>query len=152
MRSEWGRDGPGFVAAVCVRDHWDEMSDDERDWCVNIICSEIERTADRWDGLSRVQLNSMSADRPCAWTLPLLFGKALSDMQRTRVRHTLVLALTHAVDEVRLYAASGIGWHLWTIDRVLALRCVNALATEAMLLQTRNRCGFNTCLSRKKGY
>ncbi len=132
---EWGRDGPGFVAAVCVRDHWDEMSDDERDWCVNIICSEIERTADRWDGLSRVQLNSMAADRPCAWTLPLLFGKTLSDMQRTRVRHTLVLALTHAVDEVRLYAASGTGRHLWTIDRELALRCVNALATEAILLQ-----------------
>ena len=46
-----------------------------------------------------------------------------------------MLALTHAVDEVRLYAASGIGRHLWTIDRELALRCVNALATEAMLLQ-----------------
>ena len=133
--SEWDRDGPGFVAAVCVRDRWDEMSDDERDWCLNIICSEIEHKGDRWDEVSRVQLNSLSADRPCAWTLPLLIGKEVSEKQRTRVRQTFVLALTHAVDEVRLSAASGIGRHLWTIDRELALRCVNALATEAILLQ-----------------
>ena len=133
--SDWVRDGPGFVAAVCVRDYWDEMSDDERDWCLDIICSEVERIGDRWDEFSRVQRNSLSADRPCAWTLPLLLGKALSEMQRTRVRQTFVLALTHAVDEVRLYAASGIGKHLWTIDRKLTLRCVNALATEALLVQ-----------------
>ena len=132
---DWGRDGPGFVASVCVRDCWDEMSDDERDWCVNIICSEIERVGNRWDGLSRMQRNHMAADRPCAWTLPLLLGKALSERQRTRVRRTFLLALTHPVDEVRLYAASGIGRHLWAIDRELALRCVNALAAEAVLVQ-----------------
>ena len=39
--------------------------------------------------------------------------------------------LTHPINEVRWYVASGIGKHLWTIDRELALRCVNALATEA---------------------
>ena len=150
--SDLGRDGPGFVAAVCVRDHWDEMSDDERDWCLNIVCSEIEHTGDRWDGLSRVQRNSMSADRPCAWTLPLLLGKALSDMQRTRVRHTLVLALIHAVDEVRLYAASGIGRHLWTIDRVLALRCVNALATEAILVQREIDANSNLVYSERRNF
>ena len=37
------RGGPGFVAAVCVRDHWEEMSDDERDWCVGVVCSEVRR-------------------------------------------------------------------------------------------------------------
>jgi hypothetical protein len=26
------REGPGFVTAVCVRDHWTEMSDAEREW------------------------------------------------------------------------------------------------------------------------
>ncbi len=132
---DWGRDGPGFVAVVCVRDHWNKMSDDERDWCVNIICSEIERTGNCWNELSRVQRNSMAANRPCAWALPLLLGRILADTQRTRVRQTFVLALTHPVDEVRIYAAFGIGVHLWTIDRELALRCVNALATDAILVQ-----------------
>ena len=132
---ELGRDGPGFVASVCVRDHWDEMSYDERDWCLNIICSEIERTGDRWNGHLRGQRNSMSADRPCAWVLPILLGKSLSDGQWTRVSQTFVIALTHVIDEVRLCAASGIGRYLWTIDRELVLRSVNALATEAIIVQ-----------------
>ena len=133
--SEWGRDGPGFVAAVCVRDHWDEMSEDERDWCLNIICSEIERTGDRWNGHLRLQRNSMSADRPCAWVLPLLVEKSLSERQRTRVRQTFVIALTHVIDEVRLCAATGIGKYLWTIDRELVLHSVNTIATEAIIVQ-----------------
>ena len=129
------RGGPGIVAAVCVRDHWEEMSDDERDWCIGVICSEVRRESDNWNEFARVQQFDGSADRPCAWVLPLLLGKSLSDMQRSRVRQMLVLALTHAIDEVRWYAVSGIGKYLWTIDRALALRCVNALATEAMLVQ-----------------
>src|SRR5262249_16094683 len=55
---------------------------------------------------------------------------------RARVIRTLVTGLTHAIDEVRGYAASGIGKNLWAIDRKLTLRCVNALAMEAELMQT----------------
>jgi hypothetical protein len=130
-----GRNGPGFVAAICVRDHWEEMSDDERDWCVSIVCSEVERQGDLWNRLARVQRFAMSADRPCAWVLPLLFGKVLGEAQHTRVNLASVIALTHAIDEVRWYAALGIGRNLWAVDRDLALHCVNALAAEAMLVQ-----------------
>jgi hypothetical protein len=45
------------------------------------------------------------------------------------------MALTHAINEVRWYVASGIGEYLWAVDRDLTLRCVNALATEATLVQ-----------------
>jgi len=130
-----GRGGPGLVAAVCVRDHWEEMSDDERIWCVDVVCAEVEREGDHWSRLTRVQRDSMSADRPCAWVLPLLIGKSLDDVHGFRVRQILVTALTHAIAEVRWYAAWGIGISLWVIDRELALRCVNALATEAILVQ-----------------
>lgn len=129
------RNAPGVIAAVCVRDHWEEMSADERDWCVDVVCSEIEREANQWDHLARIQRNRMSADRPCAWVLPSLLGKELNDIQTNRVRQALVMALTHAIDEVRWYAASGIGRHLWKIDRDLVLRCVNALAMEAKIVQ-----------------
>ena len=43
----------------------------------------------------------MSADRPWAWVLPILVGKSLGDTQRSHVRQVLVVALTHAIDEVR---------------------------------------------------
>lgn len=129
------RGGPGFVAAVCVRDHWEEMSDDERDWCVGVVCSEVRRESDNWNEFERVQRFDRSPDRPCALVLPLLMEKSLSEARRACVRQMLVIALTHAIDEVRWYAVSGIGRYLWKIDRALALRCVNALATEAMLVQ-----------------
>jgi hypothetical protein len=34
-----------------------------------------------------------------------------------------------------LHAAAGISWHLWPIDRDLALKCVRAVAADAMLVQ-----------------
>jgi hypothetical protein len=132
---EPGHGGPGYTAAVCVRDHWDEMTGDERDWCVDRVCSEVERTADHWNQTARVQRYDIAADRPCAWVVCLLLGKSLSEAQRTRVRQTLVAALTHAIDEVRWFAAWGTGKNLWAIDRDLTLRCVNALAVEARLVQ-----------------
>lgn len=129
-----GRGGPGFVAAVCTRDHWEELSADERNWCLTVVCSEVERNGDQWDHFSRVQRGGMSADRPCAWIVPLLLGKSLAPTELSRVRKAFVVALTHAINEVRWYAAMGIGANLWGIDRILALRCTNALAMEGMLV------------------
>ena len=134
---EFFREAPGFIASVCVRDHWEEMSEDEQVWCVNIICSTISREGDCWDEIAHIQQNRMSADRTCAWVLPLLFKMSLSEMHKDLVGQSLVEALTHPINDVRWYAASGVGKHLWTIDRELALRCVNALATEAILMQRR---------------
>jgi hypothetical protein len=130
-----GRSGPGFVAAVCVRDHWEELTGEERHWCVGVICSEVEREGDNWDQLTRVQRNPISADRPCAWVLPVLLGKPLDEPARSRVREVLVIALTHAIREVRWYAAAGIGRYLWVVDREFAIRCVNAIANEATMVQ-----------------
>lgn len=132
---EPGHGGPGYVAAVRVRDHWDEMAGDERDWCLDRVCSEVEQTADHWNQTARRQRYEMAADRPCAWVLPLLLGKPLSNTLQARVRQALLAALTHAIFEVRWYAACGISKNLWAIDRELALRCVNALALEARMVQ-----------------
>lgn len=129
------RNGPGVVAAVCVRDHWDEMSDGACEWAINLICAEVTRQANIWNHLARVQRFEMSADRPCAWVLPLLLGKSLTEAQQVRVYEAFVIALTHAINEVRLYAAGGIAEQLCSIDKDLALRCVNAIATEATLVR-----------------
>jgi hypothetical protein len=128
------RNGPGVVAAVCVRDHWQEMSDEDRDWCAETVCTEVMRQSDGWDYRERMQRFEMSADRSCASVLPLLLGKSLASNQRSRVQQVFVAALTHPVDEVRWYAAWGFANHLWSIDRGLALRSANTLATEATLV------------------
>lgn len=127
------RNAPGFVAAVCVRDHWDEMSPEEKDWCIDVICSEISRHADQWGTIDRVQRFSMLADRPCAFVVPLLLSKTLTETQTPRVRQAFVAALTHPIDEVRWYATWGIDDKFWAANPALALRAVNAVATEAAL-------------------
>ena len=48
IESEWlliTNNGISVVAAVCVRDHWEEMSCDERRWCTNTLADEVGRTA-----------------------------------------------------------------------------------------------------------
>lgn len=126
--------GPGFVAAVCVRDHWDEMSGDQRDWCIDTICSEILRQSDQWIQVERMQRFSMAADRPSASVVSLLLGKALSEAHRRRVERAFAAALTHPIEEVRWNATWGIDQQFWVADRAVAMRCVNAIATEAALI------------------
>lgn len=127
------RNAPGFVAAVCVRDHWDEMSPEEKEWCIDVICSEIARHADQWGTIDRVQRFSMLADRPCAFVVPLLLSKPLTEAQTPCVRQAFVAALTHPIDEVRWYTTWGIDDKFWAANPALALRAVNAIATEAAL-------------------
>lgn len=146
-----GQGGPGYVAAICIRDHWEEMSEGERDWCVDFSCSEVEREANHWNQTARVQRFDMSADRPCARVLPRLIGKSLPEARQSRVRQVLVVALTHAIDEVRWYSAWGIGESLWTIDRDLTLRCVNTLAMEASLGQLAADAEFNRPYDQRRG-
>lgn len=128
-----GRNAPGFVAAVCVRGHWDEMSPEEKDWCIDVICSEISRHADQWGTIDRVQRSSMLADRPCAFVVSLLLSKNLTEAQTLRVRRAFVAALTHPIDEVRWHATHGINEAFWAENPALALRVLNAIATEAIL-------------------
>lgn len=130
-----GRNAPGLVAAVSVRDHWEEMSSEKRDWCVDRVCSEIARQSDNWHHLERMQRFDMSADRSCAWVVSRLLGKALTETQRGRVEQAFAAALTHPINEVRWHATWGIAGNLWSVDRGLAIRSVNAIATEAAIIE-----------------
>jgi hypothetical protein len=136
---DYGQRASAFIAAVCVRDHWDEMIAEEQTWCVSIVCSEIELHCDEWHQMARVQRYSMGGDRPTAWAISALIGRVTDPDSRLRVQKALVLATTHSNDEVRNYAAMGIGVNLWAKDRELAIRCVNLLASEAIQVEEQRR-------------
>lgn len=127
------RNAPGVVASVCVRDHWEEMSPQEQDWCIDVICSEISMHADAWGTTNRMQRFSMLADRSCSFVVPLLLSKPLTQSQAPHVRRAFIAAITHPIDEVRWYATRGIDDQFWTTDPTLALRIVNAISTEATI-------------------
>jgi hypothetical protein len=136
---DFGQSSSAFIAAVCVRDHWDEMMTEEQTWCVSIVCSEIELHRDEWDQIARVQRYRMGGDRPTAWAISALIGRVTDPVMRLRVQKALVLAMTHSNDEVRNYAAMGIGENLWAKNRELAIRCVNLLAFEAIQVEEQRR-------------
>ena len=125
------RHAPGFVAAVCIRDRWDDMTSAQRDWCVDRVCAEVMRHADGADYTERVRNTRMAADRACAFVLATLLDKPLDSTRTERVKAALAAALTHPVEQVRSYATWSIDDTVWAADRGLALRCVNAIAAEA---------------------
>ena len=133
------RGGPGIVAAVCVRDHWEDMSNLEREWCIEKACSEVIAHACGWNHIERVQRYNMAADRACVRVLPMLLAREITEVQLTSVESAFVAALTHPIDEVRWYVVWGIAEHLWSADRALSIRCVNAIAMEATIIDTELR-------------
>jgi len=128
------RNGPGCVAAVCVRDHWNELSAEERTWCIDVVCSETLRTAERWTDIQR---HDMAADRRCAGVVAGLLTKVSTNAERTHVRRALAAALTHPNQEVSWFAAWSVDAQVWQADRALALRCANAIALHAQRLEER---------------
>jgi hypothetical protein len=126
---------PGIVAAVCVRDHWQEMSQEEKAWCVERVCSAVMEHANDWDRMARAQRFDMSPDRSCAWTVSSLLTKDLPESSRKRVEEAFAAALTHAIEEVRWYATWGVA-ELWPVRRDVASRSVYAIAAESSSVMT----------------
>ena len=90
--------GPGLVSAVCVRDHWNEMMQEERDWCVESVCAEVMETANVWNEMARMQRYSMSADRSCARVVSLLLVRAERIRSRARGGKVFHVALPNGDD------------------------------------------------------
>ena len=131
------RGGPGVIAAVCARDHWDEMGPEEREWCIEKLIHEVERECDSEDDLIRHSRGAFQPDRQAAYVLPGLLARDVPDAQRARIREAIAKALTHASDEVRAYAAEGIGTFSTGELRAFSESCVAAIAARARLISER---------------
>ena len=123
--------GVAYVAAVCVRDHWTELSLEEQTWCTSLLLSVLEESQDLFDEHERHQRFSFSGSRAAAYVLPLLldYGEPII----SSICAGIAAAITHAVDEVRSYAADGIGQFLWRRNPDLASSCIAGLFAIATL-------------------
>jgi len=130
-----GEGGPAYTATVCVRDHWDELSEEDRIWCIEIILCSACRDANNQNEFVIGSKDSMDASRPTAFILSVLFGKGLTEEIERLLIEALALILTHASEEVVRYAVEGVGAFLWQADRELTLTCVAALVCNAKLKQ-----------------
>ncbi len=124
--------GPGIVAAVCVRDHWEELSVGDRQWCFDTLTSAVERDSDNYDYVTQVSKDSMSADRHGAYVLAKFLAR---DPENAKIRQAFASALTHPVFQVSLSAAQGAGEYLAPQKNDLAIQCVGAIAMKANVLE-----------------
>jgi hypothetical protein len=122
--------GPGLVAAVCVRDHWNSMSCDDRQWCLQVLVDEVKRDSDSDDFMVQVSNDPTGADRLAAYVLPKVLAHA---PENTVVIETLASAITHASSQVALWASEGVAEYLEPEHRSLVLNCVGATAMHANL-------------------
>jgi len=128
---EFYRDGPGFAAAVCIRDHLNELDDGDFEWCARRVDFEVRRKSATTDHADRVG-RSLRADRLCASVVPLL---AVHPLRADGIDPTalLSLALTHPINEVSKYAFSGLGAFVGEEHKPLALQCVAAAVYRSRL-------------------
>ena len=130
--------GLPVVAAVCVRDHWEEMSGDERRWCTGSLAVEAGRYSDDRD-VAYMMGHSEASNSIAAYTLPKILAH---DPDNREILGAVARSLTHALYKVSRSAAGGVADYLEPDHRDLALRCAgvvamhqNLLAKKEMLLQ-----------------
>ena len=128
--------GPGLVAALCVRDHWEELSADDRQWCLETLIAEVENDCDTEEYIRQVANDPMRADRHSAYVLPKLLSNDPGNMALLKA---IAKAITHACDQVALWAAEGSGEYLGSEHEDLIMRCIGALAMQASLLNRLNK-------------
>jgi len=133
LLDQWASGGPAIMAAFVARDHWYDLSSEERNWSLQQIASAVESQADNWNHLARMQRYEMAPDRSCASAAVALSAKLLAPHQKTIVDRVVPLAITHPVGDVRWYATHAAS-ELWLDRPDLALRCVFAIAAEAVII------------------
>ena len=122
---------PEMVAAVCIKDHLDDLTEDDRTWCVETLVSEVKRNND--SELTGVidSTNHLSPSVLAANVLPKVLA-AYPNNERNL--EAVALTITHASYNVSFNAALGIAAHLGTKHGDLTLRCAGAVAMNANLL------------------
>ena len=123
-------DAIGYVAALGIRDNWDNMTEGDREWCVDTVIREICRESDSTDYMVHVSNNPMKADRPAAYVLPKILALAPNDQI---VLSAVSSAITHTSKQVALWCAEGAAHYLVPRDEELLLRCAGAFAMSARL-------------------
>ena len=140
--TDFDQNAVGYVAALCIRDHWHEMSTGNRRWCLDTVTAEIERECDSADPMVRASNDKIKADRPAAFILPMVLSMEPDDVQ---VLTAVARSITHASHQVKVWCAEGAHLYLATGHQDLLMRCAGAFAMSARALddqEQRTRADF----------
>lgn len=125
---DFAGEGPGVTAALCVRDHLDELKPDELRWCVARVVRELT-PQDEPDEIAR-HSSRFGPDRAAAGVAALLVARMPQHLEVPPMDF-LADVLAHPVEEVAEYAFGGAGSFLGSSDRDLILQCAATAVAEA---------------------
>jgi len=118
--------GAPQIAAVCLRDRWTELEPQDRAWCIERVCQELESLPDL--GVFAVGMTSQSDGvNAAAQVAPLIIARTDDPQIRTRATSCLSSALLHPERHIVQAAANGIGAAFFELDSPLVLAGVHAL-------------------------
>ncbi len=126
--------GPIYVAAVCIRDHSSELTNEQKRWCANVLLEAVRKEMDSLDSQVRVSRFAMHGSRPAAMVLPLLLA-LVNERRKQEVKRIIAGSLTHASEEVRQYAIAGAHNYLWKSDPTFAHSCLVGMLHYASLCE-----------------
>ena len=119
------------VAAVCVRDELLNLTDVDKEWCLEVLLGSIFMHADDMNGITIHDKTDHYGSGACAFVLPKLFDLELDSEQVEHLKFALATALTHENLNVSAYAAKGVRDFLWSRDTELASRCIGGIVEYA---------------------
>jgi energy-coupling factor transporter ATP-binding protein EcfA2 len=126
--------GPVYVAAVCLRDYCNELTDEQKGWCAEQIIEAVGVEMNSFfDDLVRVSAFEFAGSRPAAMVLPLLLPLCEEDEERQIVRYCIAGSLLHPSREVRHFAIRGVHQYLWNACPDFAKVCLKGMIEYAAL-------------------
>lgn len=130
---------PAFVAAVCLRDHWEELSESERTWCVDVVCQAVEAQADDEFSIGGESELVHDGAMAAAAVLPGLLPKARGSSAEPTLLRALACGVLHAKQGFVQTTMAGVGRDLLCVDRDLALTCLKAAVAYTRTLEMKGR-------------
>ena len=123
--------GRGIVAAVCVRDHLEDMASDDRQWCINTLIAEVGQDNESEDSAVNISINTISPDSHAAYVLPKILSRNQNDVE---ILKAVIRAVTHSSLEVSTRAADGVAKYLGHEHQNMVLSCIGAVVMHSNLL------------------
>ena len=119
------------AATIFIRDYSDKLTEKDASFCTDLVVRTVIANADTDDTLAIADATDSDGAAASASVLPILLDFASNDEEKFVVKQVIVVALTHANEQVRHRAADGIRGHLWQRDSGFAKSCINGAIAYA---------------------
>lgn len=116
--------GPIHIVALSVRDHLEQLTPDDLNWCAERALEKIVNRMTDHSHLAGMRNSRFDGTAACANILPVLLGHASVNVTEEDIKTAIACSLTYLDHDVQSYAIQGVHRYLWTKDTAFARSCL----------------------------